>query len=77
MIYKFLLFLANKPTPQLPERFLRLLDRYTRKANHRDAEDRPTGYAIAAWLRRRNDDWYEVFNHQGIRAAINLDYHLA
>lgn len=38
---KFLLALADKPTPQFPERFLRLLDRHARPGRHR------TG--VSAW----------------------------
>lgn len=74
MIYKFLLALADKPTPQFPEKFLRLLDRYTRKGKHHDAPGRPTGWAMTAWLRRRNERWQEELERHGIQAAIALGY---
>jgi hypothetical protein len=74
---KFLLALADKPTPQFPDRLLRYLDRYVRKGSHHDAPSRPTGWALAAWLRQRNDAWFQVYSYEGIRAAINLRYDLA
>lgn len=38
---KFLLALADKPTPQFPEKLLRYLDRYVRPQKHR--------HGVSAW----------------------------
>lgn len=71
---KFLLKLADKPTPQFPERFLRTLDRYTRKGKHHDGRGTVAGWTLVAWLRKRNDHWAEVRAYEGIQAAIALGY---
>lgn len=71
---KFLSALADKPTPQVPESFLRHLDRYARKGNHRDAPGRIAGWSLTAWLRARNEEWQHVREWHGIKAAIALGY---
>lgn len=71
---KLLLRLADKPTPQFPERFLRTLDRYTRRPKHSDKTATVAGWTMVAWLRKRNDHWYETYAYEGIQAAIALNY---
>lgn len=71
---KFLLYLADKPTPQIPDRLLRHVDRYFRKGRHHDAPGTVSGWATRAWLKERLDHWAEVHSHQGIQAAIALGY---
>jgi hypothetical protein len=71
---KFLLALAGIPTPQFPAGVAAYIDRYHDKGAHRDAPGTQSGWFLATWMRQRNDAWFEVFNYQGIRAAIALNY---
>jgi hypothetical protein len=71
---KLLLWLADKPTPQIPESWLRYADRYFRKGRHHVGPGMFGGYEIRAWLKHRTDAWEWVRTHDGIQAAIALGY---
>lgn len=52
-VNRLLLFLADLPTPQIPERFLRYLDRYVRTPRHRVTHDGTRVQAPVLILRER------------------------
>lgn len=52
-VNRLLLFLADLPTPQIPERFLRYLDRYVRTARHQVTHDGTRVQAPVLILRER------------------------
>jgi len=70
---KFLLVLADLPTPQFPDRWLRYADHYFRRGRHHDRPGSVSGYALRAQLKVTLDHWYEVYATQGIEAAIALN----
>jgi hypothetical protein len=52
-INRFLLFLADIPMPQIPQRFLRHLDRYVRTGKHRVTGDGTRVQATVLVVRER------------------------
>lgn len=69
---RLLKWLADRPTPQIPERYLRYVDQYFRAPRHAYRPGRPTGWGMRAWLKDHLDVWYAVREEQGITAAIAL-----
>jgi hypothetical protein len=66
--------LSTPTLPRLPERFLRMLDRYYRKGKHHDAPGKVAGWTWVAFLRERHAAYDEIKSRYGIQAAIALGY---